>query len=275
MKQKFLTVYVVSDSAGETSESVVRAAAAQFHPVELDIRRYPFVESKSAIDNVISLAEQSGAAIVFTLVVPELRMYLLKEARKRELLCIDVLGPIVDRFEQRLGLESKHTPGMIHRLDEHYFKKIEAVEFAVKYDDCRDPKGILKADIVLIGVSRTSKTPLSMYLAYKKFKVANIPLVPEIKPPEELFQIEPYKIIGLKTTIEKLNAIRKERLKTLGLAPNAPYAQIDRIRAEMNYAKQLMDRLGCKVIDVSDKAIEETASFIQEWLNEKNGYCNL
>ncbi|CAM3435829.1 pyruvate, water dikinase regulatory protein [Marinicrinis lubricantis] len=265
MKKKCLKVYVISDSAGETGESVVRAAAAQFHPVQLEITRFPFVESKTAVDRVVQLAKDTDAVIAFTLVIPELKNYLLRRAYEYGMSCIDVLGPAVDMFEQRLDQESKHVPGIIHRLDEQYFKKIEAVEFAVKYDDCRDPKGILKADIVLVGVSRTSKTPLSMYLANKTFKVANVPLVPEISPPEELFMAKRHKIIGLKISSKKLNAIRKERLRSLGLGQDAAYAQVDRIERELVYAKELMERLGCIVIDVSDKAVEETASIIQEW----------
>ncbi|MFD2672367.1 pyruvate, water dikinase regulatory protein [Marinicrinis sediminis] len=265
-----LKVYVISDSAGETGESVVRAAAAQFHPVHLEIKRFPFIDSIDMIDQVLKLAIRHEAVIAFTLVVPELRRYILDQALKLQLVCIDVLGPVVDRFEKKLGLTSKHLPGMVHRLDEHYFKKVEAVEFAVKYDDCRDPRGILKADVVLVGVSRTSKTPLSMYLAYKSFKVANVPLVPEIKPPNELFEADPKKIVGLKISTRKLNAIRKERLKSLGLNEDADYANTNRIQDELAYAVDLMDRLGCKVIDVSDKAVEETASVILEWFSHQN-----
>jgi len=157
-----------------------------------------------------------------------------------------------------------HKPGLIHQLDENYFKKVEAVEFAVKYDDGRDFTGVLHADIVLVGVSRTSKTPLSMYLAHKTFKVANVPLVPEIQPPEQLFTVNKHKIIGLIINPDKLNMIRCERLKTLGLPDNANYANMERIKYELDYARSIMARIGCKVIDVSNKAVEETASVILE-----------
>src|SRR5690606_21870308 len=124
---------------------------------------------------------------------------------------------------------------MIHQLDEAYFKKVEAIEFAVKYDDGKDPRGILKADIVLIGVSRTSKTPLSQYLALKRYKVANVPIVPEVDPPEELFLVSPKKCIGLRISPEKLTEIRKERLLALGLNEKAHYANINRIKEELEY----------------------------------------
>ena len=149
-------------------------------------------------------------------------------------------------------------------MDEDYFKKVEAIEFAVKYDDGRDPRGILKADIVLIGVSRTSKTPLSQYLAHKSLKVANVPLVPEVDPPEELLSISPEKCFGLKISPEKLNDIRRERLISLGLNDKASYANIERIKEEIRLTlKKLLRKLDCQVIDVTNKAVEETANHLQ------------
>jgi len=158
---------------------------------------------------------------------------------------------------------------LIYRLDEEYFRKIEAVEFAVKYDDGRDPKGIKRADIVLIGVSRTSKTPLSQYLALKRYKVANVPLVPESIPPEELFDIPKEKCFGLLISPEKLIDIRMERLRSLGLKPEAAYAQMDRINRELEYARNLYERIGCQVIDVTNKAVEETANLILTGISGK------
>ncbi len=255
-------IYVVSDSVGETGELAVRAASIQFHPVSFQIRRFAYIDSKEKIDALMEEARQASAVIVFTLVIPDLRDYLIEQALKYNIISIDLLGPIIGSLEKVLGRPSRHIPGIIHRLDEDYFKKVDAVEFAVKYDDGRDPRGILQADIVLVGVSRTSKTPLSMYLAHKKFKVANVPLVPELKPPDELFAIDGRKIVGLKINPDKLNMIRKERLKALGLAATASYANMDRIKQELVYADEVMKRLGCLVIDVSNKAVEETAGII-------------
>jgi regulator of PEP synthase PpsR (kinase-PPPase family) len=259
-------VYVVSDAAGDTGESVVKAAAAQFHPVTIDVKRVSFVETEACINRVISSIDPLNGVIVFTLVIPQLRDYLIKQAESHNIVYIDLLGPILNQLENMLGQESRHKPGIIHPLDEDYFKKVEAVEFAVKYDDGRDFSGILKADIVLVGVSRTSKTPLSMYLAHKKYKVANVPLVPELKPPDELFVVSKKKLFGLKINPDKLNVIRKERLKSLGLASSATYANVDRIIQELEYAKGIMDKLDCVVIDVSNKAVEETAGMILDVL---------
>ncbi|GAA4858216.1 pyruvate, water dikinase regulatory protein [Paenibacillus vulneris] len=255
-------IYVASDSAGETGEAVVRAATVQFYPQQVDMRIVPFLENRAGIDKLVQTAKQRDGIIVFTLVIPELRDYLVEQAIRYQLPYIDLLGPIIGSLEKKLQQESRHQPGMIHPLDEDYFKKVEAVEFAVKYDDGRDFNGVLQADIVLVGVSRTSKTPLSMYLAHKKFKVANVPLVPEIQPPEQLFTISKKKIVGLRIDPVKLNMIRTERLKMLGLPQNATYANVERIHKELEYANQIMKKLDCTVIDVSNKAVEETASLI-------------
>jgi regulator of PEP synthase PpsR (kinase-PPPase family) len=158
---------------------------------------------------------------------------------------------------------------MMRKLDDEYFRKIEAIEFAVKYDDGRDPRGILRADIVLVGVSRTSKTPLSMYLAHKRYKVANVPIVPEVKPPDELYQIPRSKCVGLIISPDKLNEIRTERLKALGLGARANYASYERILEELDYAEKIMKRVGCPVINVSNKAIEETAGLILDILKSE------
>lgn len=264
MSQANVTVYVVSDSAGDTGELAVRAAAAQFHPLSVNIRRAAFIQTREGIDAILGAAHSDNSIVLYTLVIPFLRDYMVEQASKMELTVIDLLGPLIDKLEQTLGHESKHEPGLNHVLNADYFRKVEAVEFAVRYDDARDVTGILKADIILVGVSRTSKTPLSMVLAHKTFKVANVPLVPELVPPKELYLTSPRKVIGLTINPEALNAIRKERLKALGLPDSAPYATSERILKELVHARQVMEKIGCIVIDVSNKAVEETASIILE-----------
>lgn len=257
-------VYVVSDAAGDTGELVVRAAIAQFHPIGADIRRAPFITNEIALENVAIKAKEIDAIVMYTLVIPHLREAMKRLAEQLNVQAIDLLGPFIETLEQRTGRKSRQEPGLNHVLDEDYFKKVEAVEFAVKYDDARDTSGVLKADIILVGVSRTSKTPLSMYLAHQKYKVANVPLVPEIKIPEELFRIQKSKIIGLTINLSYLNVIRKERLKALGLPDTALYATPERIEYELGYANGIMEKLGCTIIDVSHRAVEETASLIME-----------
>lgn len=179
-----------------------------------------------------------------------------------EVKSVDIMGPLMNILLDKIDDQPYFEPGLVHQLDEAYFKKIDAIEFAVKYDDGKDPKGLSKADIVLLGISRTSKTPLSQYLAHKSYKVMNIPIVPEVTPPDELFNTDASKCIALKISEEKLNKIRKERLKQLGLGDSARYATEQRIEEELNYFHELVDKIGCPIIDVSDKAIEETANDI-------------
>jgi regulator of PEP synthase PpsR (kinase-PPPase family) len=255
-------VYIVSDSVGETAELVVKAAASQFNSANIDLRRVPYVEDKQTVKEVVALAREESAIIGFTLVVPEIKDYLVSEARKENVEVVDIIGPMIHKMESLYEKMPRNEPGLVHQLDEDYFRKVEAIEFAVKYDDGRDPRGILRADIVLVGVSRTSKTPLSQYLALKRLKVANVPIVPEVKPPNELFKVSPSKCYGLRISPEKLNDIRRERLKALGLNDQAKYANIDRIKEELAYFDVVIERLKCKVVDVSNKAVEETANYI-------------
>ena len=172
-------------------------------------------------------------------------------------------------MESILGYEPMRQPGLIRRLDDNYFKKVEAIEFAVQYDDGKDPRGIVKADIVLVGVSRTSKTPLSMYLANKLYKVANVPLVPEVPVPKEVYKKDNRRLFGLVANSEKLYTIREERLRALGLNSSAKYANVDRIEEEVDYSVRIMRDIGCTIIDVSNKAIEETAEIINDYMRER------
>lgn len=262
-------VYVVSDSAGETAELVVKAAASQFQGALVQFRRVPYVEDVGTLSEVVTLAKMNRGIIVFTLVIPEMRQFLLAEAAREGVPVYDIIGPLIEQMEQLFQVAPRCEPGPVRVLDEDYFRKIEAIEFAVKYDDGRDPRGILRADIVLIGVSRTSKTPLSQYLAHKRFKVANVPIVPEVDPPEELFQVSPKKCFGLKISPEKLNEIRRERLKSLGLDDRAIYANIDRIKEELQYFDEIVKKIGCEVIDVTNKAVEETANVIMNIMRKR------
>ncbi|MHA6250952.1 pyruvate, water dikinase regulatory protein [Oceanobacillus sp. CAU 1775] len=263
------TVYILSDSVGETAELVMKAGLSQFNNGNYKINRVPYVEDKETIDEYLQIAQEYGAMIGFTLVDPGLRSYLNQQAKNANIIAIDIMGPTITAMEEFFEKEPRLEPGLVHKLDEDYFKRVEAIEFAVKYDDGRDPRGIARADIILVGVSRTSKTPLSQYLANKRIKVANVPIVPELDPPEELFMVDPKKCIGLRISAEKLNEIRKERLKALGLGNQATYATFNRINEELEYFNKVVDRIGCEVIDVSNKAVEETANIILQMLKNK------
>ncbi|SMB89747.1 hypothetical protein SAMN00017405_0657 [Desulfonispora thiosulfatigenes DSM 11270] len=256
-------VYVISDSLGETAEFVARAAVSQFKCGTTEFRRIPYVTTEDHLLEIIEeVSRFPNTIIAYTLVVESLKKLLEQESAKRNIATVDVLGPMMKVISEVTGHQPHGEPGLVHKMDDDYFRKIEAIEFAVKYDDGKDPRGIMHADIVLIGVSRTSKTPLCMYLAHKRIKATNIPLVPEVSPPEELFKLPHGKIIGLKIRPNMLNEIRTERLKTMGLMSSADYASIERILNELDYAEELMKKLGCPVLDVSNRAIEETASKI-------------
>lgn len=264
-----LIIYVISDSVGETAQQVTRAAISQFNINDnYEIRRFPYVIDQKFLLDILHSGKNENAIIVYTLVDKMLLNTTKKFCEEQGLSQIDLMTPLLTEIANKTNTKPKREPGIIRKLDESYFKRVEAIEFAVKYDDGKDPRGILKSDIVLVGISRTSKTPLSMYLANKNIKVANVPLVPEIPIPKEVFEINPKKIIGLTNTPEKLNKIRQERLKALGLSSNASYANLERILQELDYSENIMKRIGCPVIDVSSKAIEETAGIILDIMKE-------
>lgn len=257
-------IYLVSDSVGETAEAVARATIRQFEAHDTRIKRYGHIRSGEEIRNILEEAADHGGFVTYTLVQPELRDIMREEAKRLDVRAVDIMGPMMEAFMDSFNGSPNRLPGMLHRLDEEYFRRVEAIEFTVRCDDGRDPRSLLQADVLLIGVSRTSKTPLSIFLAHKGYRVANLPLIPEVKPAEELYQVRRGLIVGLTMDPEQMLKIRYERLRTLGLGPRARYAGTDRIREELAYAEGIMDRLGCLKIDVTDKAIEETAGIILE-----------
>lgn len=261
---KRLKVFIVSDSVGETAELVTKAAASQFEEGfdKVSFKRFSYIDEEQQLEDIVRLAKVEQAIVLYTLVKGSMRQKLKNSCEQQNIPYIDLIGPLVQMLSDELEEEPLEEPGLVRQLDDDYFKKIEAIEFAVKYDDGRDPRGILEADIVLIGISRTSKTPLSQYLALKRYKVANVPLVPEVEPPEELYTIDPKKCFALVISPNKLNHIRKERLIALGLKDDANYAKLDRIEAELKHFRKITKRIGCQVIDVTNRAVEETANVI-------------
>lgn len=266
-------VYVVSDSVGETAELMVKAVLTQFNnEQDIEIQTSSYVENVQDIKNIIAVAKYKNSIIAYTIVIPSLKQYLNQTAKDEGIMAIDLMSPLMSAFSQKFNKEPNFQPRLMRKLDDNYFRRVEAIEFAVKYDDGQNIGGIQGADIVLIGVSRTSKTPLSMYLAHKRFKVANVPLVPEIAPPDELFTIKKNKCVGLVITPDKLNDIRKERLKSLGLTAQSNYANLERIFEELDYAEKIMKKIGCPIINVSNKAVEEIADLILERLKKERGW---
>lgn len=262
-----LSIFIVSDSLGETARALAKACIYQFpNHDHWEFRRFSYINRVDLLDKVFEEARQTTAFLMFSLVDEKLASYAEKRCQEEGFVYVDLLTNVIKAMASISGAKPLGEPGILRRLDNHYFKRVDAIEFAVKYDDGKDPRGILKADVILLGVSRTSKTPLSMYLADKQLKVVNIPLVPEIPIPKELSQVSPKRIIGLTNSPEKLNHIRNERLKALGVSGAANYAKMDRILEELDYADAVMKSLNCPVINVAHKAIEETASIILELL---------
>lgn len=266
-----IKIYVASDSLGETGEIVIRAAIAQFDTEDYEIIKYPHIKSIEDLQQVLNeVQEDKNPLLIYTLVKKELIDYIKEYEKLSSIKTLDLLSPVIGALSEGLGMSPSNESGALRKLDEQYFSRIAAIEFAVKYDDGKDPRGFKEADLVLIGVSRTSKTPLSMYLANKNIRVANLPLVLGMKPAEEIFEIPRNKIIGLTNSPENLNQIREERLKSLGLSNTSSYADLGKILEELEYADEIMKRIGCPIIDVSNKAIEETSEIIISLLRKMN-----
>lgn len=268
-----ITVYTVSDGSGETAEHVARAAALQFKGQNLKLNRLPRVRNAEHLESMITLAAQGPCIIAYTMVEATLRDALVREAAKHGIPTVDLLGSLISTLSSILHVEARFEAGLLQLRDEKYFSRMDAIDFAIKYDDGKDPKGLAQADLVLIGVSRTSKTPTCMYLAQNRgLKVSNVPLVINVAPPKELFELAPGRIIGLNLNAEVLHEIRTARLQNLGLSSSASYASTERIEQEIEYAHQIFRRLRCPVVDVTNKAIEETASEILEITERKETY---
>ncbi len=264
-----LIIYTMSDSSGETAEAVARAALVQFPPGQASIYRLPQVRNSHQIPSMVREIAQGRSIIAYTLVLPEFRETLEAEANKYKVPTIDLIGPLMGRISHLTGAQPLSQPGRLHLLDETYFRRIEAVDFAIRFDDGKNPDGILQADVVLVGVSRTSKTPNCMYLAHHYgLKAANVPIVYGVEPPLALFQVPQKRIFGLQIDPYLLQEIRTTRAQILGMPGSTDYADPERIMQESRYAKRIFRELKCRILDVSAKAIEETSSEIYLHLRE-------
>ncbi len=254
---------VVSDSTGETAERMVQAATLQFKDTPVNIRTHARVRLESEMERVIERAVELHALVVYTMVNAEARTVFLRLLKRRNVEAVDLLGVFISKLSGFFNSEPAGVPGVLQTLDADYFRRIEAVDFAVKNDDGAEPSNLPKADLVLVGVSRTSKTPLSTYLAQRGLKVANVPLVLEVDPPPELTQVDENRVYGLVIKPDALRSIRRERLKHLGMPENASYGARDHIERELAFSRELFRaHPNWPVIDVTNKAIEETASDI-------------
>jgi [pyruvate, water dikinase]-phosphate phosphotransferase / [pyruvate, water dikinase] kinase len=260
-------LHVISDATGATAKRLVQALEAQFPDQEFEDIVHPRVESADDLRLAVERAKGRRAVILYTLVDRELRDAMRALCRSARVHYCDILGHPIDAVARVSGAAATMTPGARPPLDSHYFKRIAAIEFAVKYDDGVGG-GLEDADIVLVGVSRTSKTPLSMYLGYLGYKTANVPLVKGIEPPSLLFEIDQTKIVGLTIDAERLAEIRADRARRLG-GNNRKYAELVEIYDELDEAEKLHRRLRCPVIEISELSIEETAARVIQVVEQR------
>ena len=262
---------VLSDSTGETAEKVIRAALLQFPEARPQVRLHTRVRTKEGVRPVLERAARDGALVVFTVVSPELREYVLAMTGDLRVEAVDVIGSTIGKLGTFLEREPINLPSAMLPLSDEYFRRIEAVEFAVKSDDGKDPRNFKKADIILVGVSRTSKTPLSTLLAQRGLRVANVSLVLDRQLPLELEKAAQDKIVGLTIGIEQLCEIRQVRLQQLGMPHETNYAMREHVRQELDYAtKVFRAHPEWLVVDVTGRAIEESAVIILESLKERD-----
>ena len=262
---KDLTIFVLSDGTGETADQMIKAALVQYVRGSLKIVRYKNVRTESQVSSIFEEAHNLRALVVYTVVSEVLRVFIQKLSVQSGSASVDLLGPLLNILSVHLKKDPHSQPGLFHQVNEYYFKRIEAIEFTVKHDDGRYTDNLGMADIILVGLSRTSKTPLSVYLSYKGWKVANVPLVKDIPLPPRLFEVDQRKIIGLTIDPESLSRIRRERLIKMGEDGNGEYANFDRVVEEVEWCKDVFRKnRRWPVFDVTEKALEETAAEVEK-----------
>lgn len=261
--KKHRVIYLVGEGTGETISMIARASLAQFSRKDVAVKTFFMISEKRHIADIINQAAEDEALIAFTIVQPALRDFLIQEAERRGIKAIDVIGDFIVQLSIFLEEKPMGVPGRQYILDEDYYRRIEAINFAVKHDDGKMPEGLKRADIILAGLSRTGKTPLSTYLAHQGWKVANVPLHPDMDPPKELFQVDQRKVFGLIINVESLVKLREARLKQIGLSPYAKYADPVTVADEIEWCNDFYKKNPqWRILNVSNRAIEEVAASI-------------
>jgi hypothetical protein len=264
-------IHIISDSTGDTASRVARAVQAQFSTSPVNIVRHPRVTTGVGLQSVFAkLSGQLRVAVFFTLIDRELRQQASELCERHGLPSCDLLGAPLEALQSASGDQAELVPGRPVALEIDYFKRVAAMEFAVKHDDGLSGEGLNEADIVIVGVSRTGKTPLSMYLGYLGYKTANTPLVPGVEPPAQLFRVDRSKIVGLTIDPERLQRIRGRRLRAMGGRSRNEYADLAKILEELDDCMRVFRKLGCPVIDVSNLAVEESALRVINLVEERS-----
>jgi len=259
-----LHIYAVSDATGKTGWRVVNAALLQFDTKNVKPKRVGWVQDEAAVLQVVQMAAKTGGLIFHTLVSPQLRRVMLDAGRRHGIITIDLLGPALTRLTEALHISPKAEPGLFEQLDDEYFARIDAIEYTVKHDDGRNAAELADADLVLVGVSRTGKTPLSVFLSYRGWRVANVPIILDMDPPAQLFKVDPRRAVALVIEPERLLSIRQARSKRLSNNLALDYASKRHIAQEIEWFRQILLRGVWPVVDVTYRSIEETASEIMD-----------
>lgn len=264
-----LKIVIISDGTGETATAVARSAMTQFNDKDVYFTRYKNVRSKDQIDAIFNEAAIHHDMVCYTLVDAEHREYIKEISRKKHVRSVDLLGPILESFANYFELEPSNQPGLYHAVNDQYFKRVAAMEFTLNHDDGRKLESLEACDVVLVGISRTSKTPLSIYLSMEGIKVVNVPIIQGVPMDERIFQIDQRKIFGLTIDPEALHAIRKNRLTRLGVGEKeGDYAEMGKVVEEIEWANNIFkENKRWPVFNVTDKALEETAAEIIKLLN--------
>lgn len=266
-----LTIYIVSDSIGETAQRMIHATLTQFPDLtQIEIKKFPYIKDENEFLNVLELAHEKNAIVVTTLVSESFNALGHQYAEEHQISYIDYMSELITMIEQHTQSTPLIESGALRKMNTEYFKRIEAIEYSVKYDDGKHFTDIGEADALIVGVSRTSKTPLSMYLANKGYKIANIPLVPEVTIPESVFQHKGLKVFGLTASPNYIANIRKNRAEALGISKKSTYNSLDRIKKELSYAEEIFNKLNATVINTEYKSIEESAFYIEKFLQQND-----
>ena len=266
-------IYLISDSTGETLDRIFLALKAQFKNFSYETNHFSFTRTENQISRILEICKKNSKSIIlYTIVDVDLARYLSRKSNKLKIPCFSVLGVLIINFSKLLNQDASHIPSGQHMLDEEYYKRIEAIQFTMNHDDGNSIADIQKSDIILLGVSRTSKTPTSIYLANKGYKVANIPLVNKNSIPEKIKSISKSCIIGLTAEPERLSEIRKNRITSLKETAGKNYTNLQKIYEEVNNSKKTFQKYKWPVIDVSRKSVEETAASVIKIyeINKKN-----
>jgi regulator of PEP synthase PpsR (kinase-PPPase family) len=268
------TVYILSDGTGETASTMIRAALVQYADKEIDLVRFKNVRDEKQLDLIVDEAFERKAIVVYTVVSIQLRGKIRELCAAKGIPSHDLLGPLLGLLDQYFGVATNAPQaGILRAVDEMYFKRIEAIEYTVKHDDGKSFAELDKADIILVGISRTSKTPLSIFLSHKGWKVANIPLVLGAPLPEQLSKVDQRKVVGLIIDIDSLRRIRKNRLERFGQDTGGEYASLSHISQEIDYAHEIFKQnKRWPVFNVTERALEETATEITRIIAARLGY---